>query len=207
MNSVATIDKNFVGTVSSFLNKPEVKQGVKDYAGLATIVFGGMQEIHFLNSSASSKTWTEATGRFSLILCAAATPLSYRICSRFVDKAVSQQFLVNTFGPNTIFAVNPWHPRHVISFVAVACTLPTVIVAIYDAALGVIGKVFKSKKEEDLSKNTDWTEDQLKERPKPTNHEFLTSTKVKWMVLFNFVTSRPVLHLGNQLARKILNRA
>jgi len=36
--------------------------------------------------------------------------------------------VTRVFGPYTTFAVNPWHPRHIISIVSFALALPSVAV-------------------------------------------------------------------------------
>jgi hypothetical protein len=80
----------------------------------------------------------------------------------------SQGELNKIFGPNTVFAVNPWHPRHVVSIAAVILALPSI-------PQGICGAQSKEK-------YTSW----------------LTDRKIYFMALFNLVTSRPLLHLGNR---------
>ena len=93
------------------------------------------------------------------------------------------------FGPNTIFAVNPWHPRHVVSIAAVILALPSLAQSAY--------------------KGINWTYKKIREYQSTSSNRsdvsvWLTDTKLRIMTLFNTATSRPVLHLGNQLCRFIL---
>jgi len=93
------------------------------------------------------------------------------------------------FGLNIIFAVNPWHPRHVVSISAVILALPTLAQSTYK---GINWACKKIQHYQDTSTNGSEI------RP------WLTDTKIRLMTLFNTVTSRPTLHLGNQLGQFIL---
>lgn len=97
--------------------------------------------------------------------------------------------LNRVFGPNTIFAVNPWHPRHVISIAVVILALPSLA--------------------QSACKGINWAYKKIRQyQNKATNGSdvkiWLTDTKIRLMTLFNMATSRPTLHLGNQLGRFIL---
>jgi len=81
------------------------------------------------------------------------------------------------FGPNTTFALNPWHPRHV-------CSIAAVIQLMYQGISWICREI-----------------EQFQDQPQD---HWLTDLKVRIMVLFNTITSRPMLHVGNRIARLIV---
>jgi len=154
------------------LNNPYIKEGVKNIAGTVTLVFGLTVVYQFLQSL--KKTNSNATEenkalivctRFSLILSAAVSRPGVLLISALLGRVCYPQTLEKTFGPNTIFAVNPRHPRHVASFAAVILAAPSLL------------NLFYSRK----------------------------CTWEKCAIVFNTITSRPTLHLGNQLGKYVLS--
>jgi hypothetical protein len=153
------------------LNTPSIKEGVKNKAGSVTLVFGLTVVYQFLRSlkETSSEATEEnkaviACTRFSFILSAAVSRPGVLLISALVGRVCSPQTLEKTFGPNTIFAVNPRHPRHVASFAAVILAAPSLLHLFY-------------------SRRCTWE---------------------KCAIVFNTITSRPTLHMGNQLASYVL---
>lgn len=209
MNSISLGIKNLFNTSVNLLNQPIIKEGVKNIAGSVTFVFG-LVEIYDIYQitrgreisteiSLNSPKWIKVANKvvivcakISLILSAGVSRPGIFIISSLVGCVFSTTQLDQTFGPNTIFAVNPWHPRHVISITAVTLALPSVILLNY--------------------KGINWTCKKIRQhRNTPTaNHNIrsrLTDTKIRLMAIFNTITSRPTLHIGNQLGQFILRPA
>lgn len=207
MTSISSMAKHIVHTSVYWLNQPFVKEGVKNTVGAVTFTFGLVEiydTYHVLRGRAISTEnsptdphWKQVAqkivmfcGKFSLILSAATSRPGVMIISALVGRVLSPPQLNRLFGPNTIFAVNPWHPRHVASIAAVLFALPSVAQSIYQGASWIHRKVrHHASQPVDNQANT-----------------WLTDSKIRLMTLFNTTTSRPVLHLGNQLARYILSR-
>lgn len=155
-------------SVVQFLNQPLVKEGVKNIANVVTFAFGittiynSYQSLRSRNITIKSAPpkWPQNLTRISLMLSATTSRPGVFIISKVVRCIFSQSRLERAFGPNTVFAINPWHPRHIVSIAAVILALPS-----------LYGK--------------EWQADR----------------NLRLMALFNLITSRPVLHLGNQFCR------
>lgn len=185
--------KDALSAAARVLNQPLIKEGIKNVAGCITFAFG-MIEVYDIDrilrgreitteSYPDGPKWMETANKMaivctkiSLILSAGVSRPGVFIISSLVGCVVSSHQLERVFGPNTIFAVNPWHPRHVASITAVLLSLPSIAQSTY--------KILARHASND-SPSTTW----------------LTDTKIRLMNLFNTVTSRPVLHIGNYLAR------
>ena len=206
MSSISGEMKNLLAASVRLLNQPIVKEGVKNIAGIATFAFG-LAEIYDVYQIAQGREITTETelnapkwiqainkvfivcSKISLILSAGVTRPGVFIISSLVGSIFSTSQLDRAFGPNTIFAINPWHPRHIVSFVAVALALPSLA--------------------QSACKGISWTCSKIQQHPGTASNSsgvnvWLTDAKIRMMALFNTVTSRPVLHLGNQLGRFIL---
>jgi hypothetical protein len=167
MNAV----RNGARATACFLNQPVVKEGVKNVAGSLTLAFG-LVEIYDLyrdrNTLAKDLTVEKVirvSARVSLILSAGVSRPGVYLISSLVGCVFSTEQLTRVFGPNTIFAINPWHPRHVVSIVAVILALPAVVQMVTKGFSGM---------------------------------------KLQLMTGFNTMTSRPVLHIGNQLCHSLI---
>lgn len=154
MNVIFNTVIGAVQNTVSLLNQPIVKENVKKVAGTVTFFFGLIETFTVYEILSGRKISNDV--HFSLILSAAVSPPGIYIISSVAKRLFSEEQLTSAFGPNTIFAVNPKHPRHVASIGAVVLALPTLV------------------------------------RSESTPPKFL-------MTLFNTVTSRPVLHVGNQI--------
>ncbi|MES2122412.1 MAG: hypothetical protein V4492_06515 [Chlamydiota bacterium] len=189
-----TAIKNGLGIAVRFLNQPVIKEGAKNIASTAAFSFGlieaydiyqilrGKEISTEINSSAPQWVQTAAKAslictKISLILSAATSRPGVLIISAIVGCVFSTNQLERFFRPNAIFAVNPWHPRHVFSIAACLLALPSVIQSIRWA-----------HQPENTQSREYW----------------LTDTKIRMMALFNTVASRPAQHLGNQLFRAAL---
>lgn len=207
MSSIYLGAKNLFHTSIGLLNQPMVKEGVKNIAGSVTFVFG-LVEIYDIYQiargreistevSPNSDRWVQTVNKvvivcakISLILSACVSRPGVYIISSLAGTVFSTVQLNRVFGPNTIFAINPWHPRHVISIAAVLLALPSLIQATY---LGM-----------------NWAYRNIREyqnEPADDNEHWLTDAKIRLMALFNTITSRPTLHIGNQLGQFILRPA
>lgn len=197
--------RNFVSSSVNLLNQPLFKEGIKNGAGIATALLGAVAA-HDLYKWATGQrkiTTEKDTGinkslnplphtihkmimfssKISLILSAAVSRPGVLVISSLVGRVFTTAQLDKVFGLNTIFAINPWHPRHVISIVAVALATPALIESAY--------RIYQNTRQYKTDANsTAW----------------LTDAKVKATTLFNFITSRPTLHIGNQLGRFLITR-
>lgn len=206
MNSLSGGAKNLFNTSVRLLNQPIVKEGVKNIAGTVTFVFGLVEIYDIYQIARGREITTEAClghsqwiqvankvmivcAKISLILSAGVSRPGVFIISSLIGCVFSTSQLNRVFGPNTIFAVNPWHPRHVVSIAAVVLALPSLT---QSACKGINWAYKKIQQYQDAST------DSLDVRV------WLTDAKIRLMTLFNTVTSRPTLHLGNQLGRFIL---
>lgn len=201
----ANIVKDFFSGFSQVLNYPPVKEGVKNFACIPTL-FGGLiwitdtpfeyisGQINYVAPVYSNEnlqrnekikritlTFINTIGDLSFIGSAIATRPCIK-CIAFLGGYVSNSlYLEKIFGANTIFASNPWHPRHVISF-APLLGLPLLIKSIYST-------VFTSA-------------DQLELEDAPFDGS--KSIFIPGLLFYNIITSRPVLHWGNQLVSHII---
>lgn len=206
MNSISEGARNLFNASVKLLNQPIVKEGVKNIAGTVTCVFGLVELFDIYQIARGREITTEACSdypqwmqvanklmivcsKISLILSAGVSRPGVFILSTLIGSVFSTSQLDRVFGPNTIFTVNPWHPRHVVSIAAVILGLPSLTQSVYQ---GISWAYKKIRHYQDTpTKGSDVK-------------VWLTETKVKMMILFNTVTSRPTLHLGNQLSHFIL---
>ena len=183
----------------NFLNIPSVKAGVKTAVGTITFIFGVVESydiyrmIYEKKDSAETNTSLLSSAKISLILSATTSWPSVFVISKIAGHLFSNKQLESAFGPNTIFAINPCHPRHLVSFAAVILSLPSVTHSIYKGACWAYAKVRLNEK---LQISHITTKDK----------SCLTARTIHFMALFNTITSRPFQHLGNQLCRSYLQR-
>ena len=183
------------------LNQPLVKEGFKNLAGSVTFAFGLWELYDAVQVFRSRQITVETTSedswlrtvdkvavcaRISLILSAAVSRPGVFVISSLAGRLFSPVQL-DRFGPNTIFAVNPWHPRHVVSIAAVCLALPSVVQSTYYGLEWLRGRI-RPLGEEKKRESTRWAID----------------SKIRWMAVFNTITGRPTLHVGNQLSRWLL---
>jgi hypothetical protein len=193
--------KSILHSSAHFLNQTLVKEGVKNIAGSLTFAFGFV-EIYDLYHIAkgrdisteaknTSPEWVQVVkkivmcAKLSLILSAGVSRPGVYIISSLVGRIFSTTQLEKAFGVNTIFAINPWHPRHIISFAAVILALPTIAHSAYNNGKWVYNNIYLHTPVKDSANDTNW----------------LTDSKLRLIVIFNSITSRPLLHMGNTLNR------
>lgn len=209
MNAVSSGIKNIFISSSRLLNQPLVKEGVKNVAGQVTFVFGLVElyDIYQITQGreisteagaySNSPKWMQVANKvsivcakISLVLSAGVSRPGVLIISSLVGTVVSTSQLTRVFGQNTIFAVNPWHPRHVASIAAVVLALPSLMQSAYKGVHSIQKKIsYPVKASANASDAKTW----------------FTDAKINLMNLFNTITSRPTLHVGNQLGRILLH--
>ena len=198
MSFILPFCREAVSSGSQFLNSPKIKEGIKDSVGFVSLAFGALaaydlchimmgRKISTENDQADPK-WLQIANKvsllaakFSLVLSAIASRQGVQIISFLMHLAVSKEQIQGVFGPNTIYAINPLHPRHVVSLAAAALAIPLITLTIYKVAI----RTFPARNQ---------------------SADGLSDRKVKSMTFFNFITSRPVLHDVNRLARFICSR-
>ena len=154
------------------LNQPPIKQAIKEIFGWVTFLFG-VRELLFLIQHGFKNTSTLVLiSKFSLILSASVTRPGVFIISHFTYLFIETEQIETFFGPYTIFMYNPWHPRHIISFIALLLALPLAAQTVY-----VLLKTNSREVE-----NVGWNK------------------SLRIMTLFNTFASRPILHIGNRLS-------
>lgn len=199
-----TAIKNGLETAVRFLNQPVIKEGVKNVASTAAFTFGIIEAYDIYQilrgreicteTHSDAPKWVQIAtkvalvcAKISLILSAATSRPGVFIISTLMGSVFSSGQLERVFGPNTIFAVNPWHPRHVFSVAAVILALPALI---QSTCQGIHWAYTKNcRNENGQAQNIEG------------RGSWLTDAKVRMMTLFNTITSRPMQHLGNQLCR------
>lgn len=205
MNSISIGTKRLVNQSVQFLNQPIVKENIKNVAGMLTFasgLVGGYDLYQIMRGreistevdynlprwEATAKYITIFTGKISLVLSAAVSRPGVYLISSFTGCFVSTAQLNRAFGPNTIFAINRKHPRHIASIVAVIFALPTVMQSAYLGANWMYRQAIPHR---------------VSQGNKPQVGIWLTDVKLRCMTLFNTLTSRPVLHIGNLLLRPV----
>lgn len=209
MSSISLGATDFFHATVGLLNQPIIKEGVKNIAGSVTFVFG-LVEIYDIYQiargreistevSPNSARWVQTVNKVvivcakvSLILSACVSRPGVYIISSLAGTVFSTVQLNRVFGPNTIFAVNPWHPRHVVSIAAVILALPAVVQATYRGVHWAYRNI---------------CEYQDTPGDEPAAQHWLTDAKIRLMAVFNTIASRPALHIGNQLGQFIMRRA
>ena len=111
----------------AYLNQPVVKETVKNIVGLVTFTIGLIAARSlYANGKPTFKPRcgpnidraVDVTAKISLVLSGAVSPPGVWIISSIAGRIFRPEQLTRAFGPNTIFAANPWHPRHVVSIAA-----------------------------------------------------------------------------------------
>lgn len=203
MHSINTNTNNVLSTTVRTLNQPFIKEGIKNVVGSITFAFGVIElcDLYQLfrgreittETYSNQPQWIQVANKvsivcakISLVLSAGVSRPGIFIISSTIGSMFSSRQLEKLFGPNTIFAINPYHPRHVASIVAVVLALPTLGQSIYLGTRWVYNKT------------------QMNRSDTSSTSSGLTDNKVRSMNVFNALTSRPVLHLGNQLNKCVL---
>lgn len=191
--------KDLFKSAVDLLNQPIVKDSVKKIAGATAFVFG-LVEIYDVYQIARGReistedysdypVWLQTANKvsivcakLSLILSGAVSPPGVFIISSLSGCLISTGQLERAFGPNTIFAINPWHPRHLVSIAAVLLALPSVAQSACKGVHWIYRKIQRYHPTQEIK------------------HEvktWLTDNKIRIMALINTMASRPALHILN----------
>lgn len=164
-----------------YLNQPMVKASIKKVSGVVTFAFG-IYEVYRLCVDPpfyveEVRTWKQTmykavvvAARISIVLSAAGTQPGVYLIGTLVGVLFTPVQLERVFGPNTLFAINPYHPRHVVSIVALILAMPAMMMTLREAM--------------------DWTR---------TKIEGPMGVRMKMQISFNFITNRAVLHQANMI--------
>jgi hypothetical protein len=188
----------------NLLNNSAVKEGIKIVSGVVTFTFGLAEAydlyLEFSDRQISTekttrkRTWidiakkiSQVMAKWSLILSASVSSVGVFLISSLVGRIFLPSQLEQWFGPNTTYAINPLHPRHVVSNLAIILAIPSLLQSCYEGAKWVGRKIRL-----------------LSQEPPRPFEGWLTESKRRMMILFNTITSRPVLHFGNQLCHKLI---
>lgn len=178
--------KSIIAAPVRLLNVPEVKQGVKNCIGVLTCAAGVIAANSLIRHPSTtevkegddlySKCYRVSIigAKLCLVLSALTSAPAIKMFSA-ITAPISEATLSKCFGPNTIFAINPLHPRHLVS-------LAGPILGISSLALTVFAKI------------------KLPQQPPVNESKWYEVTDKKVITLCGLVllTSRPVLHGVNQ---------
>jgi hypothetical protein len=114
----------------SFFNHPTVKNGVKDVISVTSFTLGAVEVFKKEKWFSASKDWEQTAqniamfcAKLSVFLSALTSRPGVYSCSWIAD----QLAIPEAFGPNTVFELNPRHPRHVLSIAASVLAIPTIL--------------------------------------------------------------------------------
>ncbi|MFA6916888.1 MAG: hypothetical protein WC222_10865 [Parachlamydiales bacterium] len=192
--TIPAIGKSIIDQSVLLLNRPFVKDSVKKIAGSFTFAFGLLElyDIYQIlkgrpvvsEVSPTAPRWVQishkviiVSAKVSLVLSAGVSRPGVYLISTLAGSVFSTEQLTRYFGTNTIFAVNPWHPRHVASIAAVILAAPAFVQSVYKGFL--------------------WLSHSVQQPSDTASNGWMDDIKVRTMSLFNIIFSRPVLHMGN----------
>jgi hypothetical protein len=202
----------------SFLNNPAVKNGIKSVAGVAAFAFG-VWEIYdnvidlkeaWQNRKRGplaqqedfswQKTTLKATvvmARISLVLSCLTSKPGAAICSWTGGRVFPEARLLQLFGPNTIFAVNPYHPRHIANIAACVLGLPALIKSVVEGGEWVTRKFVAFCDRSSVQSSNSVGAGSMA----GATDVRIQNLRVQLTASFNTLFSRTTLHSVNQWAR------
>jgi hypothetical protein len=98
-------------------NTPAVKEGIKNVLGAITFA-GGVAVLYRTRKDSSAEKTTDFFLKASIVLSCLASRPGLCLCEKVISMVTTPQTLAKIFGQNTIFEINPWHPRHVLNITA-----------------------------------------------------------------------------------------
>jgi hypothetical protein len=170
-----------------FLNMAILKEGVKKISGLVSVLFGviviGAEIASFRTPNPKPRTgWGRVilvAAKISIFCAALSSPWVVYGAGWVFGKCFPRYDLGALFGPNTTFALNPYHPRHILAVVGSALGLIVLVHKLVKFARGI-----KSEKEEgDL---------------------LITNRQIISIAAFNTLFNRTALHLVNVAVGRVL---
>jgi hypothetical protein len=94
-----------------FLNSPPVKNGIKNAFGAISFI-GALYTLYEVAAKWKTTDKTILFLQTSIILNGIASRPGLAICEWALHQIATPTTLTKIFGKNTIFEINPWHPRH-----------------------------------------------------------------------------------------------
>jgi hypothetical protein len=94
-----------------FFNSPPVKSGIK-YAFGAVSFSGALYSLYEMATKWKDTDKTILFLKTSIILNGIASRPGLALCEWALHQVATPATLTSIFGQNTIFEINPWHPRH-----------------------------------------------------------------------------------------------
>lgn len=178
------------------------KQSIKYYADLTKFVLGVLPLVTpfqlyiysvslnkcFPLAPQTSDTLEIRCVKISLFIGACLSFPGTRIISSLVGRFSSPARMNDLFGPNTIFAENPRHPRHVMSLLAVLLSLP----AFYQFGMRSYRRFVPGKRE-------------VKPLNEPEKRAAMADDYFRKCLLLTLLISRPAFHWGNRIARAVVS--
>ena len=101
------------------------KATIKRFSGWLPICTAPLAIYELFQKKATSRAYV--CGNVSLITSAAISQDGAKVVSWLALRFFSQDSLTRVFGPNSTFVVNPRHPRHLASFVALFLMVPVLV--------------------------------------------------------------------------------
>lgn len=187
--------KNVIVPTSQFLNQPLVKENIKNVTDRMSFAFAifGLYNIgqillgHRVSSEAAPsglEKMAVVSGKISVLLSGLNSQISVKLFSKLASYVTTPAQLERLFS-----AVNPRHPRHVLSIAALVFAAPSITLSTYKTVNWAYRVIRPSTK-----------------KTKSVNSSVfgLTDAKVRAMVLFNTLFSRVTLHNANQFIAKMV---
>jgi len=168
-------------------NKPAVKKALY-FAGAvypAAVIYSG-------NSSFAS---IMGIAKKSLLISFALHPALLNKLSEYAAYKLSPEQL-SRFGIGQTFEQNPWALRHVVSLTAAAMAGVVVLDTAY-RIVAAAGQAIVGSGSQGTTPNYISPINQLREK-----QPFVSDNMIRFLTTFAFFTSRPVLHVANQLFHK-----
>lgn len=186
-------------SILHIFNQLSIKESVKNVAGGIALAFGVTELYHCcllkkkkISNETDHASWKQIAlkiallfAKISILLSAAVSRPACFFLSRMVEIFVPSSFFDKIFGPNSTFQINPIHPRHVVSFLALALSLPLLC--------------------ETISQSIFWSnqDNLISETPSKSASE-QEMKRARYAVLTNAALSRPLLHCGNLFFKTFL---
>jgi len=110
-----------------FLNSPPIKNGIKNVFG-ALFFSGGLYSLYEMQKTSDKTVLLLQT---SIVLNGIASRPGVALCEWVIHQIATPPTVTKIFGLNTIFAINPWHPRHLFNLSVNLIAAAALITVIY----------------------------------------------------------------------------
>ncbi len=186
-----------LGSLVTWLTRTNTKDRIKLLVGAAAALCG----VAVAYDSIDRRQFVRWTAKTSLILGAATSWPGAQLIGFAMQRLYTDIQIQKAFGANIHFAGNPAHIRHLTSFISVGLALPIIICTVFEA-FQTIGAKYKLCEKPNLPP-TLWIKNEDSQFVRFRQNK-LTDTHLAIMVTALTLFSRPVLHLGSQLARRVI---